>query len=289
MILAGPPGPLIDTICAAATGSGVTVVHVEAGAAIPQGEALLASVMVPALGDRAADGGMVIALDDAGASLARLRRLGFGLVDAVRHLTRCSAVLGPLAAQGTPVVTRAGLFNVSGLLSRLGLPDMPPPAIAAGGAPLDPQDQALLDAVLPQGFEPAGRGQRSDTAWPLACLFNGDRPGEPAPRVIDLAGPARVLAYGPYFHLAPGAWRARARLRFRADCAGAPFALELHGAARAGRCRFRCAEAGLFAAEFGATIGDPDEPLEIRLVLERGAIEGALSLVDVALGPVDSL
>ena len=103
---------------------------------------------------------------------------------------------------------------------------------------------------------------------------------------LDLTGPARVICYGPYFRLPPGRWTARVRLAFSPHCMGAPLALEMHGEAQRGHCRFRVPRAGLFEAVFPFVIPSAREALELRLVSERGAIEGALGIELAVLTPV---
>jgi hypothetical protein len=152
--------------------------------------------------------------------------------------------------------------------------------------PVAAEDAALMEQVVLPAFRFASTGMRGDVTWPRAVLLWGDHPNEPAPRVLDLTGPARVLCYGPYFRLPPGHWKARVKLAFSPRCKDAPLALEMHGEARHGRCRFRVPGAGLYEAVFPFVIPSPREAIEIRLVSERGAIEGALGIEHATLTPI---
>jgi len=299
MILAGAPGPLVDRICdlVVACNAGLADAGGDGVPATAPTSAALQVVIRPDMAGQAPPANMVIAADEPAASFARLRHIGLTAVQALRELTACDAVLGALARAGAPVVTVDSLMQPDSILAHFGLrPIAPLPAIAAMPPPasLPEQEHAMLTAVLPQGFGFIRGGKRHAMRWPLACFFNGDIPEEPAPDGVQLAGPARVLIFGPYFHLPPGIWTLRARLRFSAACAGTWFALELHGKQRLGRCRFQAPTtgldaAGLYAADFAASVSDPAEPVEARLVLERGAIEGEIALLDICLTPAADL
>ncbi len=293
MILVGPPGPLIDAICAAvaaAAGDALVIVRDTPGAIDPNEPNRLHVVALLDVANRNAHDTVVVAIDEGLASFARLRSRGFGPLEALRWLTLSDAVLGQRAAAGMPVLTRHSLADPAALLRHFGL-------TASSQHPLDvlpddplpgPQDRAMLAKVLPDGLAFGRYGRRHALIWPLACLFNGDRPDEQAPASVELAGPARVLVFGPYFHLPPGLWRLRASLRFSRRCAGVWFALELRGGERYGRCRFQAEQCGVFTADFIAEVLSPDEPLEVRLALERGAIDGNVSLVEIAFAPLSS-
>jgi|GEM_PF-5871867 len=295
MILAGPPGPLIDAICAslaAAAGDALAIVHEGTGTITSERPHRLHVAMLPNAADCVDADRLLLAADDAEASFARLCRSGFGPLEALRQLTACNAVLGSLAATGLPVLTSVTPVDIAAILHRLGLADSTAHAMASPAPPDPPPGAAalaMLSTVLPKGLTFARDLIRQPLVWPLACLFSGDRPNEMAPEWVELAGPSRVLVFGPYFHLPPGTWRLRTRLRFSAACAGTWFAAELHGSTRYGRCRFVAGPEGLFAADFTAVVPSPDEPLELRLVLERGAIDGEISLLDVTLTPIDAL
>ncbi len=143
---------------------------------------------------------------------------------------------------------------------------------------IPPDARHLITAVVEPACRYALDGTRVPVTWPRDCLLWGDRPGEPLPRVLDLTGPARVLAYGPYYALPAGRWTMRAILAFSPSSRGASLALELHGATELARFQFTVDQPGLFAASLPVTIPSPREPLEMRLVTERGAIEGTLGI-----------
>jgi len=235
----------------------------------------------------------VVVVDDARTSLAALRGNGQSLTEALRSLTACVTPLGRLAGgRHVSTVTRDGVTRalqegclwaadggqIAALAARIESAWPPPPEAA-------PEETELVEQVLEPAFRFAATGNREMVIWPRACLLWGDRPGEPAPRVLDLTGPSRVLAYGPYFRLAPGRWTARVMLAFSPSCREAPFAIEMHGSALFGRRRFHVPRAGVFWAAVPFDVPSAREAIELRLVSERGAIEGTLGIDHVALTP----
>lgn len=167
----------------------------------------------------------------------------------------------------------------SQILSHCGLPavDLPPPPPAVSDAEIE----TLLAAA--QAY--ARHAERQSQIWPRALLFDGDHPDRPLPRVIELTGPARTLAYGPYIGFSPGPARLAVLLAVAPTCRHGEMAIELHGTHMLGRGKFTLTQPGLFSAEIDVVVGSAREPLEIRLKSERGAIEGEIGVDHVSLAP----
>lgn len=55
--------------------------------------------------------------------------------------------------------------------------------------------------------------------WSRELFFDGDRPAEVCPEVIDITGRGRILAYGPLLALPGGDWRLSLRFELCADAA----------------------------------------------------------------------
>jgi hypothetical protein len=251
----------------------------------------------------------LLVIDDPALALRELLRVGLSRDTIIRSLSASVTVLGQAAgSRSALIVTRHPGQAVRPLLDRvlthLGVA-MPPADAAqlaarfgagqsAAEAVLRPphdsgelpqEDAALVHTALAPACRYAATGQRTAIVWPRACLFWGDRPGEPAPRVLDLTGPSRVLVYGPYFRLPPGRWTARAIVAFSPLCRGMGFTVELHGSAEFGRRRFVVQQAGVFAIGFRVMVPSAREALEIRLVSQSGAIEGNLGIDRIEFVP----
>jgi hypothetical protein len=118
-------------------------------------------------------------------------------------------------------------------------------------------------------------------SWPSSVFLFGDRPNEPAPLVADVTGPARIVFYGPYFHLPAGRWQAQIVLGFSYDIFGTPFSIEVHGSTLVAKAIVKPDGEGIFRASFSLTHTRPQDPLELRVRNEEGAIEGRIGLARV--------
>lgn len=112
--------------------------------------------------------------------------------------------------------------------------------------------------------------------WPPALFFGTEPLGAPLQKQIDLTGPARPILYGPYMHLPPGDWQITIRITVSENKSGNALLVEwLSGSEirQSGRIS-ALPEAGHFQFVLRVTIVDPREPLQIRLSILEGAIEG---------------
>jgi len=180
---------------------------------------------------------------------------------------------------GLPAVMQADHdCDPAAVLAHCGLADAPFPPL---GASLPPEP-ALADLLAP-AFAYARRGERLEQIWPRSVLLDGDHPDQPLPRVINLTGPARNLAYGPYIGFSPGRARLSVVLAVAPTCRHAEMAIELHGSRPLGRGLFLLTQPGMFSAEIDVVVPSARERLEIRLKSERGAIEGEIGVDHVRL------
>ncbi len=111
--------------------------------------------------------------------------------------------------------------------------------------------------------------------WTAKVFFFGDRPNETAPPVADVTGAARIIFYGPYFHLPPGTWKARIVVAFSPEVSGTPFKLVVfceHDAIA--KVILRPTDGGAFEGFFTMRHVAPERPIEIHFNSEEGTIEG---------------
>ncbi|TXI03068.1 MAG: hypothetical protein E6Q76_14560 [Rhizobium sp.] len=113
--------------------------------------------------------------------------------------------------------------------------------------------------------------------WPKETFLSGDRLGETLDDIVDLTGGARCLLYGPYLHLPAGQWNAKLAFDVDEDCYGQVFTVEVHSGELLGRLRICPEGTGSFVAAVPVNVVDPRAPIEIRLMMDSGAIEGRLS------------
>ena len=248
----------------------------------------------------AAGGRSVVFLDSpAAAALALLPRLGDPIAVA-RELTRLLAPLPALLARpGTLLVRRGPALDLPATraaLARHLLPDAPPPADplpceagfdpAAPEPPLSGQMATLARQVLQPMFALALGDGQAPVVWPLACFYAGDQPGEQAAPVVETEGPARILYYGPYFHLPAGRFRVDVQMFFSNDVPASMFAAEIVADAPLARIEFRPEYGGLFQASMPLIVERADLPIEFRIWLLSGTLSGQFGLRQVLLTPL---
>lgn len=141
-----------------------------------------------------------------------------------------------------------------------------------------PEDDNIAMTVL-TGLYDCVLGRPNPTVtWPYQVFLSGDRPNEPATIVADATGPARIIYYGPYFHLPAGVWSARAVIGFSEETIGTPFSIAAYSKQLLGKGRVLPKRAGIFSATFLLQVDQPQDPIEVRFSIESGAIDGRVSL-----------
>jgi hypothetical protein len=238
-------------------------------------------------------------LDSPLRALHELLGAGVETIAAARMLTSTLAPLpdvlragGALLVRRTPDLDLAATRRA--IASHLGLPVPPGPLaaesavdLAAGTPALSGQPLALLRQVLIPLQDFATDAASGPIVWPLACFYNGDQVNELAPPLIELAGPARVLYYGPYFHLPRGRWRVDVQFFFSSEARNAPLAVEVTDSDTLARVSMRPTRGGVFQASFPLAVTQPEKQIEVRVWLMRGAIEGQVGLRQVVFSPVE--
>lgn len=221
-------------------------------------------------------------------------------VEVVRDL---AATLAPLASvlrePGVLLVRREPSMDVAATrraIARHLLPAVPPPETAmpceAAFDPALPEPQlsgqalALTRQVLAPMLAFAIGEAGEPIVLPLSCFYSGDHPGEQASPIVDTVGPARILYYGPYFHLPPGRWRVDIQLFFPNDVPDSLLAAEALGRTRLARIEFRPTYGGLFQASMNLAIDRTEERIEFRVWLLGGTISGQLGLRQILLVPL---
>lgn len=155
----------------------------------------------------------------------------------------------------------------------------PAPAPARCGPPATP----LLSTYLEPLFAAAGRPASLSLAWPREAFLDGDAPGETLPATVEVAGRARILAYGPYLPLPAGDWHATTFLGFSPDIGKLPFILEVDAGGAVARGFFEVERGGIFTLELDFQVADAMHPVELRLISQDSALEGQLALIEVEL------
>ena len=130
---------------------------------------------------------------------------------------------------------------------------------------------------------PVGQPPPLGLAWPREAFLDGDAPGETLPATVEVAGRARILAYGPYLPLPAGPWHATAFLGFSPDIGRLPFILEADTGGAVARGFFEVERGGIFTLELDFQVTDALHPVELRLISQDSALEGQVALIEVEL------
>ncbi|TAL81486.1 MAG: hypothetical protein EPN75_03995 [Beijerinckiaceae bacterium] len=124
--------------------------------------------------------------------------------------------------------------------------------------------------------------------WPITVFLGTDKYGAPSndqiEKKIDLTGPARILFYGPYFHLPPGKWEIIASFHVAGNLSGNALLIEvLSGLNVIAKGTFLLPIKGTYGFTIRFPVFEPREPIQLRASLSYGAIEGVFSLGEVKI------
>ncbi|MGE3916678.1 MAG: hypothetical protein AB7F78_13360 [Hyphomicrobiaceae bacterium] len=189
---------------------------------------------------------------------------------------------------------------IAGLVAHLGLPPDPAHQAAAlrelGTRPGRPATIAGLLGDAPPPAEP-GLGQTSLAGyhalllgapamrfdWP-AEIFLGARPhGEPLAGPISMIGGRRCIAFGPYLHLPAGRWTATVEFEVMDNVSGNALKVDIFTDRILEEVTSPLPREGRFRCAVTFTVDEPRLPLQVRLFVEEGAIEGRFVLYGVTV------
>jgi hypothetical protein len=127
----------------------------------------------------------------------------------------------------------------------------------------------------------AGHQPLGDLDWPLELFTRTDHLPWRTP--FDLTGPARMLLYGPYLHLPIGNWVARVEFEIDRAVSGVEAGADVRVGEHVFEKNFQMPPKGIFAYNIDFVVFDPNQSIEVRIFMKRGAIEGALFLRSVSV------
>jgi hypothetical protein len=131
----------------------------------------------------------------------------------------------------------------------------------------------------------AGGGNLGTLTWRREILLDGDAMGQLLPAVVEVAGRARILVFGPYLPLPIGPWCMTAFIGFSPDIGHMPFILEIDSGGALTRGFFEVYHGGIFSLSLDFQVAKPLHAVEIRLISQDSALEGQLALIELRLEP----
>lgn len=210
------------------------------------------------------------------------------LADAVRGEAQRAVLAFELARRAARIVPLPAIDAEcwpASLAALAGLP-LPDGLHAPPAAPELPAELPMPTYLGPL-FAASATATLTPLAWPRECFLDGDVPGECLPPTVEVAGRARILAYGPYLPLPAGKWRARAFLGFSSDIGKMPFIFEVDAGGAVSRGFFEVDRGGIFTLDLDFEVTDALHLVEMRLISQDSALEGQLSLIEVELEQVE--
>ena len=152
-----------------------------------------------------------------------------------------------------------------------------------------PLESELIDFLAPQ-YDAIVHGRPLESLeWPVYALLRPEFPDRLTIAPIDLTGPARFIYFGPYFALPAGAWRADISLEVRDCYSDNRIAVDVCAAAELlAVVHAKLPARGVYGCQIEFEIEDSSKPVEIRMQLLSGAIEGVIRLHAIALHRLSS-
>jgi hypothetical protein len=119
--------------------------------------------------------------------------------------------------------------------------------------------------------------------WPISMFLNWDKPGAFLDGPVELLGPARFIICGPYLHLPEGDWRMSVQIEVEECLSDNQIGADIFSERILTAITAKLPASGRFSFDLDFRVTNSLAPVEIRMQLSTGAIEGRLSLVHAGL------
>lgn len=118
-------------------------------------------------------------------------------------------------------------------------------------------------------------------------LIDSSAPDKVFSGPVELLGPARFLAYGPYLHLTSGRWRADIEFEISDNLSGNHLYVDAYAGDILAVVTTPLPASGSFRLPISFTITDPLEPVQLRFQSLSGSIEGVICLDRISLSLIE--
>ena len=125
--------------------------------------------------------------------------------------------------------------------------------------------------------------QAGDVVWERSLFYDGTTMTSPAPGIIDMTGPARCLYYGPYLHLPVGVWEGHLYLGCSDQVTDTRLRVDVYSDAVDAVFLTRLTKGGIFRMPLSFAVTDSRNPLQVRIFIDRGEIDGLFAFKQVIL------
>lgn len=135
-----------------------------------------------------------------------------------------------------------------------------------------------LVAQFSQPYSAVANGRSLDHMdWPIGMLMDSAVPDSPFSGRVELLGPARFLAYGPYLHLTPGKWCVDVVFEVQDNHSGNQLYADVYSGDILSVVTTPLPASGTYKFQISFEIIDPLEPVQVRFQTLSGAIEGVVT------------
>lgn len=121
--------------------------------------------------------------------------------------------------------------------------------------------------------------------WPPSMFLDGRAYRRPAPAIQELVGPARCLYYGPYLYLPRGHYAGEVAFGISSEIRDMYLRIEAVSGESITDFSTRARKGGLYTLPFEFSHDDASQHIEVRVLIDRGEIEGYLGLAHVSITP----
>lgn len=151
---------------------------------------------------------------------------------------------------------------------------------------LSPDDRRTITPLL-KPYSAVAAGQSFDRIdWPISMFMDSADPTRVFSGRIELLGPARFLAYGPYLHLTLGKWSAEVVFEIAENHSGNHLYADVYAGRILSVINTPLPSQGTYKFAISFDIEDALEPVQLRFQALSGAIEGVIIFHRVELTKV---
>jgi hypothetical protein len=119
--------------------------------------------------------------------------------------------------------------------------------------------------------------------WPISLFMDSAAPDSPFSGRVELLGPARFLAYGPYLHLTPGKWCADVVFEVQENYSGNQLYADVYAGDILSIVTAPLPASGTYKFQISFELTNPHEPVQVRFQTLSGAIEGVVTFNRIAV------
>ncbi len=258
---------------------------------------------------------VVVILDDAIKCVAwQMCGLGTGYLEAVRPVTQSLSLIqkaNELKLRGTVsaknldinilsfsdhlarIVFGRPLFDIAALLAAGGYDPRftirqsiaANPEISGHTADIPADQHQLLRDVCDPMMAMVNGETDVEIIWRVALFYDGSSLRQPAPIALDLVGPARCLYYGPYLHLPVGQYEGVLMVGLSEEIRSTILRAEIYMGRPIASFIANATSGGYYHLPLEIDIADSRDPIEIRIFIDQGEIEGRIAFALVRILP----